>query len=209
MEENQNVENQQQETTQGNEQNNVTLPQTQEELNLLIQREADRRVSSALKKNEEKLAAKYGEIIESEKQEAIRLAKLSKSERDAEEFRKEKEKLDSERKQIKSQKAEIQRKEVKMEIVKQLAEKGLPTFIAESLMIGDAEQISENIKMFEETWQQEIQKAVQGRLTKSKVPGVKTVENTGITKEQFLKMSYKERSELYIKDKTLYDSLIK
>ena len=56
------------------------LPQTLEELQALLQKEGDKRVSSARKKFESEFKSK----LEAEREEAARLAKLSKAERERE-----------------------------------------------------------------------------------------------------------------------------
>ena len=80
--------------------NQVVLPQTKEELEALLQREGDRRVSSAHKKWKEQQL----EIIKTEKakavEEADRLAKMTAAEREKAKFEKEKQEFFAEKEKL-------------------------------------------------------------------------------------------------------------
>lgn len=136
----------------------VQLPQTLEELQALLQREGDKRVSSARKKFE----LEFNNKLEAEKEEATRLAKLSKAEREREAFEKERAAFELEKKELAHQKAVS-------EVVTELQTEGLPTMFANKLLGETNEATLENIKDFKKIWKEAIQKEVDKRLV-TKIP---------------------------------------
>lgn len=146
----------------------VVLPQTVEELQAMLQKESDRRVTEARKKFE----ADFNKKLEQEKTEAARLAKLTKAEREQDAFNKEREEFER-------QKAEFNKTQLLNQTMMSLQQESLPVNFAEYLMADSAEKINENIKIFKEVWQEAIQKEVDNRLT-TKTPkmGKQTTVNT-------------------------------
>lgn len=140
----------------------LKLPETVEELKAMLQKEADKRVSSARKKFE----TEYNERLEKEKSEAARLAKLTKAEKEAEEFKRQKEEFEA-------QKAEFNKAQLLNQTMVNLQQENLPVNFAEYLMAESAEKINENIKIFKQAWQEAIQKEVDNRLT-TKTPKMGT-----------------------------------
>lgn len=134
--------------------NDIVLPQTAEELQAMLQRESDRRVTEARKKFEADFNAK----LEKEKTEAARLAKLTKAEKEQEEFNRQKQEFEA-------QKAEFHKSQLLNQTMVTLQQESLPVNFAEYFMADSAEQIQENIKIFKQAWQEAIQKEVDNRLT--------------------------------------------
>lgn len=134
--------------------NDIVLPQTVEELQAMLQRESDRRVTEARKKFEADFNAK----LEKEKTEAARLAKLTKAEKEQEEFNRQKQEFEA-------QKAEFHKSQLLNQTMVTLQQESLPVNFAEYFMADSAEQIQENIKIFKQAWQEAIQKEVDNRLT--------------------------------------------
>lgn len=97
-----------------------------------------------------------------EQDQAARLAKLSKDERDKEQLRLDREQLDKE-------KAEFQRKQLVAETAEQLAEKGLSRAFAENICGKDAEETKAKIDILAKDWSANLEKAVDERL-KGKPP---------------------------------------
>lgn len=135
---------------------------TQEELDKLIQSEADKRVSSALETARTKWEKEYQEKLEREKKEAERLANLSAEE-------KEKELLEKTKRDIEERERTIKLKELKLDAIDILVEKKLPVKFADMLLKDDAESTMDNIKLFEKEWQEAIDAAVTEKL-KGKSP---------------------------------------
>ena len=136
-----------------------TKTYTQEELNQLLQKEGDRRVTSA----REKFEKEFKEKLEKEKSEAERLANLSADE-------KEKELLEQSKKDIETREKAIKQKELKLDAIDVLSDRKLPIKFADMLLKDDAESTMENIKLFEKEWESAIDAAVTEKL-KKKSPG--------------------------------------
>lgn len=126
---------------------------TQEEVDSLLQKEGDRRVTDAQKKFE----AKLQEEVKKASDEAERLAKLSAKEKEEERARAEREELEKAR-------VDLQRERLSLEAEKQLAEKGLPTSFVAFLVAGDAEATKANIDDFAERFSKAVQDAVEAKM---------------------------------------------
>lgn len=126
---------------------------TQEEVDKLLQQEADRRVSSARKKFEEEFRKK----LEKEIQQAEELAKLSAEDRKQKELELEREKFEKER-------AEFQREKLKLQTIKDMNQRKLPIEFSEMVMGSNAEETLKNIKIFEQQWSAALEEAVKNRL---------------------------------------------
>lgn len=130
---------------------------TEEEVQELIQKESDRRVTEAIKKREQALREEMEEKIRQEREEAERLAQLSEKE-------KEKELVEKQKQEIEKREREIKRKELLSDTKDILYEKGIPTKFAEVLVKEDAETTHKAINDFEEEWKQAIDQAVEEKL---------------------------------------------
>ena len=131
---------------------------TEEEL----QKIADKRVTEAIKKREEKLRMEMQEQIEKERKEAEELAKLS-----------EKEKADrlfaQQREEFEKQKAEFEKAKLELEATKILDERKIPTRFVKYVVADTAENTMANIESFEKEWKEAIQSEIESRL-KGKTP---------------------------------------
>lgn len=185
----------------GNQTPEIKLPQSIEELQLLLQQEGDKRVASAIKKREEKLRADYEAKIEKEKAEAAKLAKMTQAERERAEFEKERLAFEKERQ-------EFARTQMLNQTMLELQKENLPVSFAKYMIDSTAEKVVGNINDFKILWQEALQLAVDERI-KSKSPKTGTSKNTAITKEDFKKMTYRERMALYNSDPEIYKSLNK
>lgn len=101
-----------------------------------------------------------------EQDEADRLSKLSKDEREREKLRIDREKFDKER-------AAFAREKLEAETARQLAERRLPASMAARICGKDAEETKANIDAFEAEWNEALKTAVNERLrsTPPRVPG--------------------------------------
>lgn len=185
--ENTNVSTELQDTNEGQEQEVKTY--TQEEVNELLQREADRRVSSALAKQK----SKYEKELS-----------LSKLDEDA---RKNAEK------EMRIQELENQLKEYtllqnKNEVMKVLGARGLSTQFAELIEIGeDMSEAQKRIETLDKLFKQEVAAEVKKRLAAG-TPKVGTGTSADeLTPDQFKKMTLAQRSELYTTNPELYKKL--
>jgi len=175
---------------------------TEEEVQVMLQKETDRKTTKALETARSKWEAEYQAKLEAEKSEAEKLAKMSEAERFESELSKQKEAFETERAQFNREKLELQ-------TVKELSAEGLPTSFSSYVLADSAEQIKDNIKNFKSMWQTEIEKAVNERLQGRTPKTANKPNGDTITKEQFDKMGYAERLNLFNTDPDLYEQLKK
>ena len=154
---------------------------TQDEVDRLLQSEADKRVTEALKTARAKWEKEYKEKLEREKREAERLSKLSAEER-------EKELLKQKEQELAEKEKAIRMKELHLDTIEILAEEGLPVGFAEFLIKDDAETTNENIKKFKKEWQEALSKAVDERI-KGKSPRLPETKLENSQTVDFMKLA--------------------
>ena len=183
------------EQTQGQQEVVTETPKTytQQEVDELLQKEADRRVSEALKKAEKKNAEKL--------REAQRLSQMN-----------EQQKYEYELQQREAAIAEKERQltlaENKNICSKMLAEKGIDLALVDFCVAEDAETMNNNIKLLDNAFKKSVRVEVEKRLG-SNTPRTNTIPEGTITKEAFNKMTLMQKQELYSTNRELYDSLTK
>ena len=161
-----------------------------------LQAETDRRVNQALEKKQ----AEFQQKLESEKSEAQRLASMSAEEKKQEE-------LSKKEKELAERESKIKRLELESQTKTEMATQGLPVEFTSYVMADDAETIKANIGEFKTAWEQAIEKAVEDKL-KGHTPKTATKQSgLSITKEQFAKMTYAQKMDIYNADPELYKSL--
>lgn len=171
---------------------------TKAEVEAMLQKEADRRVSAARKKFELELNSK----LDKERKEAEKLSTLSAEERAKHTIEEQKKKLD-----LREQ--ELLQKEMKLETIKIISEKDLPVNMIDMLVGIDAEQTMNNIEAFEVSFRKAVEESVNKRLgSTSGTPG-SGASGQLVNKEDFKKLDYRGRLELMNKDKDLYNKLSK
>ena len=163
---------------------------SQQEVDDMIQRISDRRVTEALKKQEKKNAEKL--------KEAQKLATMSETQKYEYELQKREA-------AIAEKERELALAENKAEASKILAEKGLSPQLVDFVVSELAEDMMANInlldKAFKESVKAEVNKRLAGNAPKKGLPLEKT-----ITKEDFLKMSYAELMDLKQNNPEIFDS---
>lgn len=164
---------------------------TQEEVDALLQQETDRRVTSALKKAEEKNNRKV--------REAEKLAAMNAQQRYEYE--------------LEQREAELNEKERRLtlaentaEASKILGEKGLDQALVELVVADDANTMSDNIAKLEKAFKKSVKEEVERRLG-SATPKKNLPPDEAITREKFAKMSIREMQELYNTNPELYKTL--
>lgn len=165
---------------------------TQEEVNELLQKETDRRVSSALKKQEEKNNAKL--------REAQKLAQMNEQEKFVYE-------LEQREKAIQEKERALTLAENKNEASKILAEKGISLDLVDFVVAEDAETMNTNISLLEKAFKQSVKVEVEKRLG-SKVPKKNLPLDETLTREDFRKLSIVEQQKLATENPELYKTLI-
>ena len=165
-------------------QEETTETYTKEEVDKMLQSEADKRVTKALQTAQEKWEQEYATKLEAEKSEAEKLAKMSEGERFKVELAKEREAFEAERQAF-------QRMQLEAQAVKELSNEGLSTDLAQFVMADNAETIQQNIATFKGLFQQAIEQAVDERL-KGRTPSTGT-SSSSVNAKELAKMSYSER----------------
>lgn len=174
-----------------------TVEHTEQEpaVKTFTQEEVDKMIQKRLSRERKDIEAK----IEAERREAEELAKLSEAEKQKKLFEKQVAEFEATKKAFEQEK-------LLNETSKQLASKNLPIEFAEMLKAEDAESTFENIKIFEAKFNEAVERLVNERL-KGNTPKARSEVSSGMSKEAFDKLSYKEKVELFNADPELYNKL--
>lgn len=162
----------------------ITL--TKEELAMMLQKEGDKRVSSALKKQEQK------------QREADKLRSMDENDRREYEYQQRIAALEEKEKQF----AMLENKAAGVDI---LIGKGLDTSLIDLVLDADAEVMDSRIKLLEKAFKKSVKAEVENRL-KSKTP-VQTVDTTKTYgKKDFASMPLSQMQELYRESPELFNN---
>lgn len=164
---------------------------TKAEVEELLQRESDRRVTEALKKQERKNADKV--------KEAQKLAAMN-------EQQKYEYQLEQREKAIAEKEQALALAENKNAASKILAEKGISLSLVDFVVAGDAETMQANISLLDKAFKASVKAEVEKRLAGSS-PKKNLPLNETLTKETFAKLSLAKQSEIYINNPELYKQL--
>lgn len=187
--ENTNVEQQEQE-----EKKTFTL----EEVNELLQKEGDRRVSSAMSKKEREIKA-LKKQLENEKS----LSQLDEESRAAAE-------KDMKIAELQEQLKEFQSAKAKAEVQSVLGKRGLPVDLADYIRIGeDVDEAIKSIDAIEKIIKNTVATEVKQRLAaSSNIPQIADAMSGKMTKEEFNKLPVYQQQRMYEQDPDLVKSLI-
>ena len=164
---------------------------TEQEVQELLQRESDRRVTSALKKQQAQFETKVAE--------AEKLRGMDEAQRKDYEYNQKLAELEQKEK-------EFNLAQNKLEATKVLSNRGLPVSFVEYIVAEDADTMLENINVFEKAFKAAVADAVSAKIS-SNTPKTGSVSQQGLTKEGFNKMSIAQQAELYRTNPTLYKEL--
>lgn len=153
---------------------------TQAEVDEMLQRETDRRVTAALQKAEKKNAEKI--------KEAQKLAQMNEQQKYEYE-------LEQREAAIAQKEKALALAENKAEAAKILAEKGLSAELVNFVVAESADDMNANILLLDKAFKASVKAEVEKRLGSSTPKKNLPLEDT-ITKERFQKMSLKEMAEL-------------
>lgn len=170
---------------------NTEKTYTESEVQALLQSEADRRVSSALKKQQKEFENKMAE--------AEKLRNMDETQRRDYEYNQRLQELEAKEK-------EFALAQNKLEATKVMASRGLPVSFVDYIVADDAETMMENITAFEKAFKAAVADEVSKKIA-SPAPKVGAVKQTGLSKEDFRKMGMIQRMELKQSNPELYDSL--
>lgn len=153
---------------------------TQEEVDMLLQKESDRRVTAALQKAELKNQQKL--------KEAEKLAAMNEADRYKYE-------LEQREKAIAEKERQLALAENKAEASKILGEKGISQRLVDFVVAEDAETMNANIQLLDKCFQESVKKEVEKRLSSHNPKQALPLDET-LTKEKFDKLSLKQMAEL-------------
>lgn len=171
--------------------NNESKTYTEAEMMDLLQKETDRRVSAALKKQEDKFKSKLDE--------ATKLNQMDENQKKAYEF-------EQRVKELETKEREFNLMRNKVEAQKVLASRTLPIDFVDYIVAEDAETMMERIEVFEKAFKAAVNDAVAKKIT-NPTPKSGSATQTGLTAEAFKKMSIAEQSEIYRTNPNLYKEL--
>ena len=176
-----------------------TKTYTAEEVQALLQKEGDRRVSSA--------EAKYKRTIEALKKQVENEKTLSQLD---EESRAAAEK-DMRIAELENQLKDFQTTQTKNEVIKVLSARGLSAELADYLNIGtDTEEAQQMIDAFDKLFKKEVAREVKARLAEtSAVPQIADAMSGKMTREQFNALSLAEQQALFNSDPELVRQLLR
>lgn len=160
---------------------------THAEVEAMLQRESDRRVTSALAKQKREYEKK------------LSLSNLDENQRAVAE-------RDNRISELEEQLKDFRIVQAKNEVIKCLNSRGLSAQFADLIAIDDdVEAAAKRIEALDNLFKQSVQDEVKRRLSS---PAPKVGANEGeISRERFVKMSIKERQELYTSNPALYKKL--
>lgn len=172
---------------------------SQEEVQSLLQKEGDRRVTEALKKKEreikaleqrlanEKTLSQLDEESRATKEKEIRIAELE------------------------AQLKDFQTAQTKNEVMKVLNARGLSAEFADMLAIGtDAEEAQQMIDSFDKLFKKEVAREVKARLAEtSSVPQIADAMSGKMTKEQFNALPLAKQQAMYNADPELVKQILR
>ena len=168
-----------------------TKTYTQEEVDALLQREGDRRVTDALKKAERKNADKV--------REAQKLAQMDSQQKYEYELEQREKAIEEKEKAL----ALAENKNIASQI---LADKGLSLSLVDFVIAEDAETMNSNIRLLEKAFKDSVKREVEKRLGSS-APKKNLPPDETITKEQAKKMTIIQRQNLLNSNPDLYKTL--
>lgn len=166
---------------------------TEEEVQVLLQKEADRRVSSALKKQQKDFENKMAE--------AERLKSMDEAQRKDYEYNQKLQELEK-------RERDFTVAQNKLEATKVMANRGLPVEFVDYIVAEDAETMLENINVFERAFKSAVSDAVSKKIS-APSPKNGMPQQTGMTREEFKKLNISQQAEIYRTNPKLYEQLTK
>ena len=198
--------------------NNVVNNEVQEnteveakEVKTFTQDELNKIVAERVAKERRKLDAEILKQQEMQErlieEESEKLAKMTEAEKVKAKAERERKKFEEKVARYEAEMKAFEQEKIKNQTMKLLGEKGLPIELCQFINSNTADEIMENVEVFEKCWSEAIEKSVSERLRGS-VPKTKVTVG-GITKEEFKKMSLTQQAEIARNNKDLYLELSK
>lgn len=170
--------------------NSEEKPLTKEDIQKMIQSETDR------------VRTEYSKKVKALEQEKEELEKEKMTEEEKAKFE-----LEKREKELADREKEILKRDLTIRTVDLLKENELPLDFREFVTGKDEDSTNERVDTFKKLWDEEIKKAIDDIYKSNGRKVKKATGDNEITKEQFDKMSYTEKVELYNENIELYEKL--
>lgn len=164
---------------------------TEAQVQEMLQKEADRRVSAALQKQQAKFKAQMAE--------AEKLRTMDEKQRADYEF-------EQRVKEFEAKEKEFAITQNKLEASKVLANRNLPVDFVDYIVAEDADTMMANIETFERAFKAAVNDAVSKRIA-APAPKTGSATQSGMNKEQFNKLSLAQQAEIFRTNPNLYKQL--
>lgn len=164
---------------------------TEAQVQELLQKEADKRVTAALAKQE----AKY----KKQQSEAEKLATMDEAQKQQYSF-------EQKVKELEDKQREFNLMSNKVEAQKVMSSRGLPVDFVDYIVAEDADTMMVRIETFERQFKAAVSDAISKKIG-STAPKTSTVVQTGLTKESFRKMNIAQQAQIAATNPTLYKEL--
>lgn len=171
---------------------------TQADIDKIVNERLAREKKKIEKANEEKYQAQ----LKAELEESEKLAKMSEAERLKAQAEKERKQFESERAKFESEMKAFNEERMLNTTMKTLAEKNLPVEFAQFLKVDNADDIMENISVFEKYFNESLEKMVNERL-KGRSPITSTSTKQAFSVDQIKNMSPEEINKNWDKLKNM------
>ena len=178
-------------STQQTEGNSEPKTYTEAEVQALLQAEGDRRVSSALKKQQK--------AFENKMAEADKLRNMDEAQRREYEFNQKVAELEEKER-------EFAIAQNKLEATKVLSNRGLPVEFVDYIVADDADTMMENITVFERAFKSAVADEVARKIA-TPTPKTGTAKQTGMTRDEFRKLNTALQAEIYRTNPELYKQM--
>lgn len=161
---------------------------TQEELNKIV---AERIAKEKKKLEAERLKQQemQEKLIEEESE---KLAKMTEAEKVKAKAERERRKFEEKVARYEAEMKAFEQEKIKNQTMKLLGEKGLPVELCQFIQSNTADEIMENVEVFEKCWSEAIEKSVNARLRTSGELKTSTTTKATYTVDQLRNMSAEE-----------------
>ena len=167
---------------------------TQEEVNKMLkgyksQEEVNKIVADRLAREQRKQQEMQEKLIEEESE---KLAKMTEAERVKAKAERDRKKFEDKVAKFQEEMKAFEQEKIKNQTMKLLDEKGLPIELCQFIQSNTADEIMENVEVFEKCWSEAIEKSVNARLRTSGELKTSTTTKSFYTVDQLKNMSVDE-----------------
>lgn len=192
--------------------NNVVNNNETEAEKTFTQAELDKILTDRLSREKKKIAAEQKKAYEAqlkvELEESEKLAQMNEAERVKAKAEKEKKAFEEEKARYQEERKAFEQEKIKNETMKMLSERNMPVELANFIISSNADEIMDNVSVFEKCFNNAVEKVVIERL-KGSSPKVALKSNSeNMTKKELLKKPYSERVKFYEENPETYKKLM-